>query len=99
MSHLVRHDVTNLREGALLQEVVIQCNPRRAEEAGNVRADPIRLPGSIDLKNLFHRNLVGARHRQDRFADRRIDQRFVLIEERLDVDRSDQDSESKKTRQ
>ena len=37
---------------ALLEQVVVQSDPGRAEKAGDIRADPIGLSGSVDLENL-----------------------------------------------
>ena len=70
MAHLVAHDVPDLGQRALLEQVVVQRDARRAEEPSNVRTDAFRLARSVDFEHLRHRNVVSARQLQDRFADR-----------------------------
>src|SRR4051812_39490054 len=96
MSHLMRHDGANLRERALLEQVVIQGDPRRPKETRYVRAYPVRLTGGVDLEDLRNRNLVRSGHGKNRLADFLVGKRLILIEERLDIDGSDHDKESEK---
>ena len=39
MAHLVRHDLTNFGQRALLEQIVIERDARGAEQTGNIRAD------------------------------------------------------------
>src|SRR5713101_7418183 len=91
MAHLVRHHRANLRNGALLEQIVVECNPRRAEEPGDIRAHTRRLARGIHLEDLFYRDLIRPRHCENGLADFRLCKRFIRIEERLDEYRRDED--------
>ena len=69
MPHLVRHDGANFRQGALLEQIVVQGDPGRAEKTGHIRADPVRIARGVNLEDLGNRNLVRPRHGKNRVAD------------------------------
>ena len=41
MPHFVGHDFADFGEGALLQQIIVQRDSRRAEESGDIGADAI----------------------------------------------------------
>ena len=53
MAHLVRHDYTDLRERALFEQIIIEGDPRCAEESRNVCAYTRRLTRGVNFKDLF----------------------------------------------
>ena len=69
MAHLVSHGGFNLRQGAPLQEIVVQRNSLRPGEAADVGANPVRLPGGVELVDVGGRNPVRARHAEDWIFD------------------------------
>src|SRR6266446_5054741 len=91
MAHLVRHHRANLRNGALLEQIVIECDPRRAEEPGNIRAHTRRLTRGIHLEDLFYWYLIRPRHCENGLADFGFRKRFVRVEKRLNEYRCDED--------
>ena len=93
VTHFVGHDFANFRKGALLEQIIVQRDSSRAEKTGHIRADAIRLTRGVNLENLRDRNFIRAGHSQNRFADGRIVEWFVGVEERFDINRSEHDSE------
>src|SRR5207248_3605218 len=55
------------------------------------RAHTRRLARGIHLEDLFYRDLIRPRHRENRLADFRLCKRFIHIEERLDEYWCDED--------
>src|SRR5204863_5616349 len=76
MTHFMGHHLANFRQSASLEQVVVERDPGRAEESGDIRANSFRLPRSIHFKDLGDWDLVCARHGEDRLADRRVVQRL-----------------------
>src|SRR5205814_9986137 len=72
MPHLVGHNLANLQERTLLEQVVIERNPRRAKKSRDIRAYSRGLTRRVHFKDLFHWNLIGPRHCQNRISDLRI---------------------------
>src|SRR5882724_12208583 len=91
MAHFVCHYLADLRDRALFEQIIVQCDARRAEDTGDIRANPRRLTRSVYLEDLFDRNLVRARHGENGLADFGFRKRFIRIEERLDEYRCDED--------
>ncbi len=93
MPHLVRHHRLDRRQRGALEQVVVERDPLGAEQAADVGRDPRRLARGVHLVDLGDRDAVGARERQDRRLDRRVFERLVLVEDRVDEDRPDQRDE------
>src|SRR6266511_1793363 len=91
MAHLVGHHQSYLGECALLEQIVIERDPRRAEEPCDIRAHTRRLARGIHLEDLFYRDLIRARHCENSLADFGFRKRFIRIKERLDEYRRDKD--------
>ena len=91
MAHLVRHHRADLWHGALLEQIIVQRDARCAENSGDIRAYTRRLPRGIHLKDLFYRDLIRPRHRENGLADFGLCKRFIRIEERLNEYRRDEE--------
>ena len=87
----MRHHRADLRHCALLEQIVIECDPRRAEEPGDIRAHTRRLSRGIHLEDLFYRDLIRPRHCENRLADLGFRKRLIRIKERLNKYRRDKD--------
>src|SRR4029450_9554844 len=95
MAHFVRHHQSYLWECALLEKIVIECDPRRAEEPGDIRAHTRCLTRGIHLEDLFYRDLIRPRHCENGLADFGFRKRFIRIKERLDESRCDEDQDKR----
>src|SRR4030095_15712372 len=91
MPHFVCHHHSYLWECALLEQIVIECDPRRAEETGDIRAHTRRLTRGIHLEDLFYRDLIRPRHCENGLIDFGFRKRFIRIKERLNKYRRDED--------
>src|SRR4029077_15729564 len=90
MAHLVRHDLADFWKRALLKQIVIQRDPRRAKNSCDICAHPRGLPRSVHFKDLLYRNLVASRHGENRISDLGVRQRFIGVKQRLDKHRRDE---------
>ena len=70
VAHLVSQHRFDLLERPALQQVVVQADALGAEQSADVGADPRRLSRLIDDVDVVGRDAVGARHAEDRIADR-----------------------------
>src|SRR6266850_1759754 len=95
VAHLMGHHGLDLREGCAVQEVVVEGDALRPQEAAHVGADAPRLLGCVDLPDLAGPDPVGAREREDGSDHARILQLLWMIEDRRDQHRLDQGEEGR----
>ena len=90
MPHLVAHDRFDLGQRGAPEQVVVERDPLGAEQPRDVGADPGGLPRGIHHVHPLRGDSVGVCHPENRFANPRIAQERVPIEERGDENRADQ---------
>jgi len=92
----VAHHCQHFVLRALFQQIVVQRNARRAQEAGHIGGDAIRLPGGVHQEDIVHRHVIGAGQGQYLGLERTLRQGRIMIEQGRDQARPNDDNKDLK---